>query len=79
MWKHEDKEYIAVFKKGLIDESSEVTIRFENGSIYKGFLKNSKPEGKGFYVDEDGIGRKVIYKDGVIERDDSDDDEGKQS
>jgi hypothetical protein len=45
-----DTEYIGRFIKGKIDESCEVTIRHHDGSMYKGFIKNLLPEGKGYLI-----------------------------
>jgi hypothetical protein len=36
--------------------------------MFKGFVKNLEPEGKGFYVNEEGIGRHVLYSKGKIEK-----------
>lgn len=60
-----DEEFIGKFKKGEVDEESQVTIRFENGTMYKGFTKDKKPNGKGYHIDENGT-KFGIFKDGKL-------------
>jgi hypothetical protein len=45
-------ELIARFLKGDIDESQEVTIRYSDGSMYTGFVKDRKPHGRGCLISE---------------------------
>lgn len=45
-------EFIARFVKGDIDETQEVTIRYSDGSMYTGFVKDRKPHGRGCLIDE---------------------------
>jgi hypothetical protein len=47
-----DQEFIAKFLKGDIDESQEVTIRYTDGTMYTGFVKERKPHGRGCLIDE---------------------------
>lgn len=47
-------EYIARFVKGEIDETQEVTIRYESGAMYKGFVRDRKASGRGYLIDEHG-------------------------
>lgn len=42
------------FRKGQVDQDFEYTVRYENGSLYKGKVKNLKPEGRGYIIDESG-------------------------
>ncbi len=43
---------IGTFQNGRIDESSEVSLRYSDGRMYKGEIKAGKPDGKGFIVDK---------------------------
>ena len=42
-----------------------MTIKYENGTIFKGFVKNYKPEGKGYIIDRDGS-KICEFKDGKM-------------
>ena len=61
-------EYIGQFVKGALDESLEVTIRYENGSMFKGMTEKKQPYGRGFLVDENGILTDGIFKEGKLEK-----------
>lgn len=50
----EGKEFMGRFIKGQIDEDCEYTVRYQNGCLYKGKVKNLKPEGRGYWIDENG-------------------------
>ena len=58
-----DKEFMGKFKNGSIDEEQEYTIRFQSGSLYKGKVKDLKPDGKGIMIDENGT-KQAIFKNG---------------
>jgi hypothetical protein len=60
-----DEEFIGRFTKGDIDETQEVTIRFNDGSMYKGFIKNRMPNGRGYLIDESGT-KFGDFKDGNL-------------
>ena len=49
-----------------MDESIEVTIRYENGSMFKGMTEKKQPYGRGFLVDENGILTDGIFKEGKL-------------
>lgn len=58
-------ELIGRFQKGVLDESQEVTIRYEEGTIFKGEVREGKANGKGYLINSD----KTIYgifKDGEL-------------
>ncbi len=46
-----ENEFMGKFKNGSIDEEQEYTIRFSTGNLYKGKVKDLKPEGKGIMID----------------------------
>lgn len=61
--KVEDIQIMGKFKNGAIDEQNQYTLRYENGNLYKGKLKDLKPEGKGYLIDETGT-RLMLFKNG---------------
>ena len=63
--------------KGGLDESVEVTIRYENGSMFKGMTEKKQPHGRGFLVDENGILKDGIFKDGELEKEIEEEEEEK--
>lgn len=53
------------FVKGQVEEDYEYTIRYPNGSLYKGKIKNLKPEGRGYLINENGT-KLGEFKDGEL-------------
>lgn len=57
----EGSQYIGMFEKGELMEDAEITIRFDNGGMYKGFVRNKIPEGRGCMIDEHGVMQTGIF------------------
>ena len=65
IYKLQGKEFMGRFKKGKFIEDHEYTVRLENGSLYKGKVKDLKPEGRGYLIDDKGT-RKAEFKNGEL-------------
>ncbi len=60
-------QFMGRFVKGQVGEDYEYTIRYPNGSLYKGKTKNLKPEGRGYIINENGT-KLAEFKDGELVR-----------
>ena len=53
------------FQKGKVIQELQYTLRFQNGALYKGKLKDMKPHGRGYLIDGKGT-RLAQYKNGEL-------------
>ena len=75
--KIEGKEFMGRFTKGKVDEEQEYTIKYENGSLYKGKVKDFKAEGRGYLIDSTGT-KFGEFKNGQFVREITESDESVQ-
>ncbi len=68
----ENTEIIGVFIGGRVDEEYEVSLRYEDGRIYKGRVKDGKENGRGFIVDREGRLRMGEFRDGELAKESTD-------
>ena len=56
-------EYEGFFKENKIEGNG--TMKWRNGNIYQGEMKNGKMNGRGRFIPKDGIPSEGIFKDNI--------------